>query len=158
MKTIVTALIASVAATGALAQDGPELSTIITESIGYFNLAPGQVIIEGNENQPNRVCAISVSDAAFADVAAGSDPTGLEYNCFSLEETGNNELSAHIDASIGYFNLRPGVFVIEGENGTVVCQLDVLDAFMSARKYDDLEGQANNLPRAVCIDIAQFEG
>lgn len=138
--------------TAATAQNA-DLNTVVTESIGYFNLAPGLVIIEGNEDQPNRVCQISVPDEAFAAGGAGAS-----YDCFTLSETGNETLSDYIDASVGYFSVRPGVFVVEGEEGSVICQMEVSDDYMAARKINNVQAQADHLPSATCIALSEIAG
>lgn len=144
-------------ATAAFAQSGPDLSHIIKASVGYLNVGPGIILVEG-DGEPNRFCAITISPTYIEDVSNGTvAPDAGFYDCFALEDTGNDSLSTLLDDSIGYLNLQPGVIIIEGENSSVMCSIDVPQAYLEARTNGNGVLERLNQPKTTCIPLASLE-
>ena len=65
----------------------PDLSALITDTIGYVNVAPNVVIFEG-DNFDTFICRIDVSDEAFDTYLANGDLGDVDvgYACIPIEE------------------------------------------------------------------------
>ena len=65
----------------------PDLSALITDTIGYVNVAPNVVIFEG-DNFDTFICRIDVSDEAFDAYLANGDLGDIDvgYACIPIEE------------------------------------------------------------------------
>ena len=65
----------------------PDLSALITDTVGYVNVAPNVVIFEGDEFD-TFICRIDVSDAAFDEyLETGSLVTNnVGYACIPIGE------------------------------------------------------------------------
>ena len=86
MKTFTLVAAAALLATPALANQ-PDLSALITDTVGYVNVAPGVVIFEGDDFD-TFICRIDVSDAAFDAYLANGELGGIDvgYSCIPIEE------------------------------------------------------------------------
>ncbi len=86
MKIPALATLAVVATTPALANQ-PDLSALITDTVGYVNVAPNVVIFEGDRFD-TFICRIDVSDDAFDAYLANGDLGGIDvgYACIPIEE------------------------------------------------------------------------
>ena len=86
MKIPALATLAVVATTSALANQ-PDLSALITDTVGYVNVAPNVVIFEGDRFD-TFICRIDVSDDAFDAYLANGDLGGIDvgYACIPIEE------------------------------------------------------------------------
>ena len=148
-----------VAAAPAFAQSDVDLSTIVSDSVGYINIGPGIVLIEGDGVQPNRLCSIDVTESYITGVSNGEFPaSGASYKCFALNESGNGALSGLLDDSVGYFQVREGVFIVEGDSSANVCSFTTTPAFWSSFENGGSLDQAVDVPKAVCFPLENLEG
>ncbi len=68
----------------------PDLSDLISDTLGYVQVRENVVILEG-ENFGSFICKIDVSDAAFANYKNTGDLEGEQvgYACIPVEELEN---------------------------------------------------------------------
>lgn len=90
MKMAISMLAIAFATPGLADGHQPQLSELITDTIGYVSISPGVVLLEGDEFGAF-ICKIDASDAAFANYAATGDTGGEEigYACIPVEEFDN---------------------------------------------------------------------
>ena len=74
-------------AAGAAQADQPDITSLVSDTIGYVQVRPNVVLLEG-EDLGSYICRFEVSDSAFDSYAqTGKLPAGeVGYTCIPLEE------------------------------------------------------------------------
>ncbi|MEL6167975.1 MAG: hypothetical protein AAFR35_04745 [Pseudomonadota bacterium] len=159
MRTLTLA--AAVLTAGTVAAQDTDLSTMINESIGYVNIAPGIVLIE--DDISSSVCKIDIADAFFFgylnddDAAmAGAQPEVIcvrtpDIVADAASPDGATPFDVLIDTSINYENIAPGMIMIEGDVTNHICRVQIDDVYFLSVTSGDEARRGSARPTIICV-------
>ncbi len=108
------------------------LSAMVDNSVGYLNLSPGKILIEGEGWIA--VCRIRISDAAFAREDPSVGDSSVQCIPLKMLDNAAGRLQALMEDSVGYVTVAEDTILIEAStNGaSSICRLDIDDALFGA--------------------------
>lgn len=161
MKRFFAAVVAALLASPVAGEDLP-FDRRVDQSIGYVNIGPGLLLIE--DDVSSSVCRVHIPDVFFLGYAE-ADPGAMAEDPPQIVCVPSVQLSQDavgrtpddipfnvlVDESIGYANIGPGLVLIEDDVSSVVCRIELDDAYFRSYAEGAPAAMRESAPLIICV-------